>query len=626
MPDVIRLLPDSVANQIAAGEVIQRPASAVKELMENAVDAGADNISFVVKDAGKTLIQVVDNGSGMSETDARLSFERHATSKINQAKDLFSIHTMGFRGEALASICAIAHLEMKTKRAEDEVGTHIINEGSVVKSQEVCQCETGTSIAVKNLFFNVPARRQFLKSNQVELRHITDEFLRLAIAHPHISFNFYHNNSLLYQLFKETTKKRIVSCFGDNYNKRLLPFEHHADFVSFSGFITKPEFAKKTRGEQFFFTNKRFMKHNYLNHAVFSAFKDLINPDAFPSFFIFIDIDPEQIDINIHPTKTEIKFQDERVMYSFLNAAVKKTLGIHNILPSLDFSKEKDFDVTPASPGTPIKPPTIKINPNYNPFDSKPKESNKKTQLPSSPKRNWQMLYEEIRHKADDQENSDDLFKPVEGQKTISADFDKNLEALDESAPKFMQLQGRYILTQIKSGLLLVDQQAAHERILYEKFLHNLNSAKTVSQQELFPQTIELSPADTELTNELINEIKNLGFDILQESKNTFVVNGTPPELKNENIQYVFEKMLEAYKSNMMTVKLDKKENIAASLARNLAVKKGENLHYSQMVEIVDKLFACQVPYKTPSGKNTLTMLSSDEIEIKLKKTSHYEF
>lgn len=619
MTDVIRLLPDSVANQIAAGEVIQRPASAVKELMENAIDAGADDIRLLVKDAGKTLIQVLDNGCGMSETDARLSFERHATSKINKANDLFSIHTMGFRGEALASIAAIAHVEMKTRRREDETGAHIINEGSKIKSQEMCQCDEGTSIAVKNLFFNVPARRQFLKSDQVELRHITEEFMRLAIAHPHISFSFFNNNNEVYNLAKATTKRRIINCFGDNYSKRLIPLEHHSDLVSFSGFIGKPENAKKTRGEQYFFTNKRYMKHNYLNHAVFSAYENLIASDAFPSFFIFIDIDPEQIDINIHPTKTEIKFQDERIIYSFLKASVKKALGVHNIVPSLDFNKEKDFDINPTNSEKEIKPPTIKINPNYNPFHSHGGGSQSKTPPLKSHKKNWQMLYNEIENKADDNNDTPSLFSPAGNHITLSANFDA-AGAESSFMQKFMQLQNNYILTQIKSGLIIIDQQAAHERILYEKFLHYLDAKDAVSQQELFPQKIELSPADAELTTELLDDIKLLGFDIKADIDNTFIVNGTPADLKNENLQYIFEKMLESYKSNMINLKLNNKENMAVSLAKNLSVKKGDNLHHSEMNEIVDKLFACDMPYKTPSGKKTLYVLSYEEIEKNFKK------
>jgi len=615
MADVIKLLPDSVANQIAAGEVIQRPASAVKELMENAIDAGADNIKLIVKDAGKTLIQVTDNGCGMSETDARLSFERHATSKINSAKDLFSIFTMGFRGEALASICAIAHVEMKTRKQNDEIGIHIINEGSKVKSQEACQCEKGTSIAVKNLFFNVPARRNFLKSDQVELRHITEEFLRLAIAHPHISFSFFHNNNEVHHLSKDTIKKRIVNCFGDSYNQRLLSFEYKSELVSFSGFIGKPEYAKKTRGEQYFFVNKRFMRHNYLNHAVFSAYENLIKADAFPSFFIFIDIAPEQIDINIHPTKTEIKFQDERIIYSFLNAHIKKTLGVHNIMPSLDFDKDNNFDFTPLSGTKDIKPPSIKVNPNYNPFERQQKNPTQE-HLEFQNKKHWQMLYDEILQKADTTDTETSLFAETPKDKIQGTNLLKPEETLCQ---KFLQLQNTYILSQIKSGLLIVDQQAAHERILYEKYLSYLDKKKSISQQELFPQTLELSPADADLAHDLMKEFAALGFDIAPTLKNTFIVNGTPPDLKNENLQSVFEQLLESYKTNMINMRLNKEERIAAALARNLSVKSGKQLHNEEMNEIIDKLFACQMPYQTPCGKKTLTVLTIDDIETKFK-------
>jgi len=619
MADIIKLLPDSVANQIAAGEVIQRPASAVKELMENAIDAGADNIRLIVKDAGRTLIQVNDNGCGMSETDARLSFERHATSKINEAKDLFSIRTMGFRGEALASICAIAHVEMKTRRNNDELGTLIINEGSLVKSQEPCSCEAGTSIAVKNLFYNVPARRHFLKSEQIELKHITEEFLRLALAHPQITFSYFHNNSEMYHLEKSGLKKRIVACFGNTYNDKLIAIEHTSDLVTFSGFISKPEFAKKTRGEQYFFTNKRFMRHNYLNHAVFSAFNDLIKKDSFASFFIFLDIDPEQIDVNIHPTKTEIKFQDEKVVYSFLNVSVKRALGMHNFMPALDFNKDTDFDVTPLPNGTFVAPPTIKVNTDYNPFkkDNTPSHTHTDPLLRSN-KKNWQMLYEELSHKTDDAPEIDVVVNKTENANNfLTPDWDSD-DTIDTGV-KMIQIHKRFILTQVKSGIMLVDQQAAHERILYEKYLKLFENKKSVSQQMLFPQQIELSPADAELALELKNEFNMLGFDMKLENKNSVIIYGAPPELNNDNLQFVFEKMLENYKSNMMGLKLEKNESIAASLSKNVSIKYGKVLHHEEMNDMIEKLFACENPYHTIYGKSTVTIIKMQELETIFK-------
>jgi len=613
MPDIIKLLPDSVANQIAAGEVIQRPASAVKELMENAIDAQADNIKLIVKDAGRTLIQVIDNGTGMSETDARLSFERHATSKIEGANDLFSIRTMGFRGEALASICAIAHVEMKTRRDGDELGTHIINEGSAVKSQELCSCEKGTSIAVKNLFFNVPARRNFLKSESVELKHITEEFLRLALAHPHISFSFFHNNNDVYHLDKSTLKKRIVNCFGNTYNEKLIAIEHTSDMVSFSGFVGKPEFAKKTRGEQYFFTNKRFMRHNYLNHAVFSAYNNLIKSDTFPSFFIFIEIDPEQIDINIHPTKTEIKFQEERIIYSFLQATIKKSLGLHNAMPSIDFTKDKDFDVTPLPGNKFVEPPKISVNPFFNPFEEKKDYRPPTTPAERSNKQNWQKLYEELSHKADATENTNFLNQEEDTSQILPSLWQS--EHIPQQSVKMMQLHNRYLLTQVKSGIMLIDQQAAHERILYEKFLKTLEIKKSGSQQLLFPQVVELTPADAELVKELLPEFKDLGFDLALQDIYSVTVNGMPVEIEETDLQTIFEKLLDNFKSNRISMKLGRNENMAASLSKHIAIRQGKILQAEEMNAIIDKLFACENPYYTPYGKAIVCIFKMEDIE-----------
>ncbi len=614
MPDIIKLLPDSVANQIAAGEVIQRPASVVKELMENAIDAHAENIKLIIKDAGRTLIQVIDNGDGMSETDARLSFERHATSKIKQANDLFSISTMGFRGEALASICAIARVEMKSRRETDELGTYIINEASVVKSQEACSCDKGTSIAVKNLFFNVPARRNFLKSDQVELKHINDEFIRLAIAHPHIAFSYYHNNSEVFHLEKTNLKKRLVACFGNAYNERLVALEHTSELVSFRGFISKPEFARKTRGEQFFFTNNRFMKHNYLNHAVVSAFANLIKSDSFPSYFIFIEIAPEQIDVNIHPTKTEIKFQDERIVYSFLNATVKRALGVHNIMPSIDFTKPEGIDVTPLPQGTFVAPPVIKTNPNFNPFERSASSHPFESPTERSNKRNWQKLYDEYLNKNALSGNE----KTERSEKMFSENIEDKFSVLDTL--KMIQLHNRFIIASVKSGIMLIDQQAAHERILFEKYLHCLENNKPASQQLLFPQTITFSNADAEIVSDLHVCFIALGFGIVAYDKNTFEINATPADLTEVNLQDIFEKMLESYKSSMMQVSLNKNEKIATALAKNLAVKQGKPLQNEEMNDIIEKLFACANPNYSPTGKPTVALINLQELEAAFYK------
>ncbi|NTW33123.1 MAG: DNA mismatch repair endonuclease MutL, partial [Bacteroidetes bacterium] len=460
MPDIIRLLPDNVANQIAAGEVIQRPASAVKELLENAIDSGATHIKLIIKDSGKTLIQLIDNGCGMSETDARLSFERHATSKIKEASDLFNIRTMGFRGEALASIAAIAQIELKTKRIGDETGTSIIIEGTEVKSQESCQCSEGTSISVKNLFFNVPARRNFLKSNTVETNHILDEFHRVALAFPDISFEMYHNNSEVYHLTPSPLKQRIISIFGSNFNQRLIPVIQESGICNISGFIGKPDSAKKTRGEQFFFVNNRFIKHPYLNHAVVSAFDELLPANSFPAYFIFIEIDSKEIDINIHPTKTEIKFQDDKSIYAIMRSAVKMALGKFSISPTLDFNVEKSFDILPLKKGETVNPPTIKINPDYNPFNTE----NREKKLNSSPaqslinktnRESWEKLYpSEVNIK---QDNNEIIQQGEAVQQIIHSDWENNIQ--HQTKKQYLQLHSSYIVTQVKSGVMLIDQQ-----------------------------------------------------------------------------------------------------------------------------------------------------------------------
>jgi len=502
MPDIIQLLPDSVANQIAAGEVVQRPASAVKELIENSIDAGADKIQLIVKDAGKSLIQVIDNGAGMSVTDARMCFERHATSKIRKAEDLFAIRTMGFRGEAMASIAAIAQVELKTRRHEDELGTCITIEGSEVLSQEACSANTGTSISIKNLFYNTPARRNFLKSNSVEMRYIIDELQRVALAHPEIFFTLHHNGQEVYHLPGTTLKQRIIHLFGNNYNERLVPVEEDTNVINLRGFVGKPEYAKRTRGEQFFFVNNRFIKDAYLNHAVLMAFKELLPEDTFPLYVLFIDIDPSKIDINVHPTKTEIKYQDEQTIYAIIRSAVKRSLGRYNITPSLDFDQENSIEhlVTPI-PIEEIVPPTISFNPNYNPFNNdrqveqdapvyRSSSDYRSSPIPS----NWDTLYEITKKDVNIQQQ-------VYEEKSIAVD---EQELNKPSERQLFQLQNRFILSQIKSGFMLINQQAAHERILYERFLQQLQNHSGVSQQSLFPESVTLNSSDFELLKELL--------------------------------------------------------------------------------------------------------------------------
>lgn len=610
MSDIIQLLPDSVANQIAAGEVIQRPASAVKELLENAIDSGATDIKLIVKDSGKTLIQVIDNGCGMSETDARMSFERHATSKIKKADDLFNIRTKGFRGEALASIAAIAHVELKTRRHTDEIGTRIEMEGSEVKSQNPFNSPFGTSFSVKNLFYNVPARRNFLKSDQVEFRHILEEFERVAIPHPEIAFSLHHNNQAVFQLDKGSLKQRIVALFGTNYNERLAPIEQETNILNLIGYIGKPEFAKKTRGEQFFFINRRFIKSAYLNHAVQGAYDELLARDSFPSYFILMEVDPKTIDINIHPTKTEIKFEDEKSIYAILRSSVKLSLGKHNITPTIDFNQEMSFANIPLKSDKDFIPePTIKVDPNYNPFKTSgtATSSYKKNEsvLNIANRANWERLYESIKTETEQQQ------KPEE----------KDREVIHvEVGSQVFQLHGKYILSPIKSGLMIVDQQGAHERILYEQYVNSITNHKASSQQELFPKTIELSTNDSELVKELSVEIHGVGFDISEFGKNTFVINGIPADVINTDSVQLLEGLLETYKLNLMEVKIDKRDNIARSMARNAAVKSGKSLTQSEMQSLIDRLFACAMPYTSPSGKPIVTTMAVADIEKLFKK------
>lgn len=616
MSDIIQLLPDSVANQIAAGEVVQRPASAVKELLENALDAGADKIQLIVKDAGKALIQVIDNGCGMSVTDARMCFERHATSKVRKAEDLFAIRTMGFRGEAMASIAAIAQVEMKTKRHEDEVGTLIEIEGSTVVKQEPIGTPNGTSISVKNLFYNTPARRNFLKSNPTEMRYIIDEFHRVALAKPHIAFSLHHDGNEIYRLPAATIKQRIVHLFGNNYNERLIPVEEETTIINLKGYIGKPEFAKKTRGEQFFFVNDRFIKDNYLNHAINKAYQELLPDDNFPLYVLFIDIDPSKIDVNVHPTKTEIKYLDEKSIYAIIHSAVKRSLGRFNISPTLDFNQETAFSnmITPKAPED-IVPPSIAFNPDFNPFGaSKPaaaKETYFKEQYhPKEKAQNWGSLYEITNFQQAEQASID--LGEEEEEETLVASPSKH----------YMQVHNRYIVSQIKSGVMLIDQQAAHERILYERFLLHLEDRKGASQQSLFPQTVTLSPGDFELAKSLLDDIKSLGFDVREFGKNTLVIEGIPVDLGSTNINetQLFEHLIEGFKNSQQELKLTKRDALARSLARNSAIKAGTALSQQEMNTLIDELFACKSPNFSISGKPAIQTITLAELAQKFEK------
>ena len=617
MADIIQLLPDAVANQIAAGEVVQRPASAVKELVENAIDAGADKIQLIFKDAGKSLIQVIDNGCGMSITDARMSFERHATSKIRKAEDLFAIRTMGFRGEAMASIAAIAQVELKTRRYEDELGTCIYIEGSEVLSQDACSANAGTAICVKNLFYNTPARRNFLKSNPVEMRHILDEFQRMALANPKLFFTVHHDGQEVYHLPPATLKQRIVHLFGSNYNERLVPVEEDTLVIKLRGFVGKPEYARRTRGEQFFFVNNRFIKDAYLNHAVLMAFKELLPEDTYPLYVLFIEIDPAKIDINVHPTKTEIKYQDEQTIYAIIRSAVKRSLGRYNITPSLDFDQENSIGhLVTLKPLEEIVAPTISFNPDFNPFNVDKKDR----ELPflrnagehrSSPiPQNWDTLYEITKREPAVQQQ-------IHEEETIAVE-EQEINKTGER--QLFQIQGRFILSQIKSGFMLISQQAAHERVLYERFLQQLQTHSGVSQQSLFPQSVTLNGSDFELLKELLPDIRALGFDIREFGRNTVVVEGIPADITYVAETGILEQLLESFKNNQAILKLDKRDSLARSLARNAAIKSGTRMSVEEMNVLVDQLFACEMPNVALNGKLVITTFALNELLERFEK------
>jgi len=641
MSDVIQLLPDSVANQIAAGEVVQRPASVAKELLENAVDAGATKVQLIVRDAGKTLIQVIDNGCGMSETDARMSFERHATSKIREAKDLFALNTMGFRGEALASIAAVAQVEMRTRRATDELGTRIVVEDTTVKVQEACQAPQGTSISVKNLFYTVPARRNFLKADPVETRHIMDEFQRVAMANPDVFFSLHHNDSEIYHLPAGNLRQRVVKIFGEAVNKKLVPAEQETDILHITGFVGKPDYFKKARGEQLFFVNKRFIRSNYLHHAVMSAYEDLLPPGTYPLYVLFLDIDPASVDINVHPTKQEIKFDDERLVYNFLKVAVRHALGSHNVTPTLDFEQEPAFQqrLTPA----PVLRPEREANSvgSYRPSRPEPGEDAARH---ASNLEHWQKLYEGLQLFGDKTAGELDG-APLQGElggaqisgglgnpPTVTAmgnppsptamagriqilEMDDKSENFSKGQREPYQIHGQYIVSHLKSGFLLIDQQAASERVLYERYLAALENQPIATQKALFPKTIELTPADAALLRDIIEEVNRLGFEIAEFGGNTFAIHGSPAELRGGHAEeMLLEKVLTQYKGNL-ELQLGTRDNLARSMARNAALRRGQPLTSQEMQDLVDRLFACAVPYNSPSGRKCFIQFDLEELQ-----------
>lgn len=624
MSDIIQLLPDNVANQIAAGEVVQRPAAAIKELIENAIDAGADKIQLIIKDAGKSLIQVIDNGCGMSVTDARLCFERHATSKIRKAEDLFAIRTMGFRGEAMASIAAIAHVTLKTRRFEDELGTVVEIEGSKIITQAPEAVAAGTNISIKNLFFNIPARRNFLKSNSVEMRHIIEEFQRIALANPEIFLTLHSDGNEMFHLPAETLKQRIVHLFGNTYNQRLVPVEEDTSIIKVNGFVGKPQFAKKTRGEQFFFVNKRFIRDHYLNHAVMNAFEEILPAETFPLYVLFIDIDPSKIDINVHPTKTEIKYEDEKAIYAIIRSAVKRSLGRYNIAPSLDFEQETGFSnmITPK-PLDEIIVPTVSFNPDFNPFE--PDQVTKTTfsradnymagfEKKSAIPQNWDTLYQIT-------ERDESMQLPLEHEQQERSIHQLPGVNSQVTTKQFFQIHNRFIVSQIHSGVMLIDQQAAHERILFEQFKSQLDQHKGLSQQSLFPQSIDLNPSDHELMQDLLEDIQSLGFQIRSFGKNSYIIDGIPADLGTGiDERKIIEQILEDYKNNLSDFKIEKRENLAKSLARNAAIKPGTFLDNNAISELIDQLFACESPNISIFGKPIVITITLQELLEKFSK------
>ncbi|MDH3651205.1 MAG: DNA mismatch repair endonuclease MutL [Saprospiraceae bacterium] len=593
MADIIQLLPDSIANQIAAGEVVQRPASVVKELLENAIDAGGSRIRLILKDAGKQLIQVIDNGCGMSETDARMSFERHATSKISRTEDLYAIRTLGFRGEALASIAAVAQVELKSRRHEQDTGTHIVIEGSRVIKQEACETPQGSNILVKNLFYNVPARRKFLKTNTVELRHILDEFQRIAVANATIHFEVFHNDTELYHLPVDPLRKRIVSLFGKAMNNKLVPLNEDADICRLKGFIGKPEAGKRNRGEQFLIVNGRFIKSPYIHHAIASAYQKILPQGTHPFYALRLSIDSERIDVNVHPTKQEIKFEDERIIYNVMQASVRRALSQNNITPSLDFDQ----------------------NPALAQVTSRSVDNRDKVIIPSSfstdPKqdvRGWQDLYEGLQKQGG---------SVVEAQLSDQTIISQGGIASDRKEP--YQVHQAYIISQIKSGFLIIDQQYAHQRILYEQYLINLKSQPASTQKLLFPKSLHLSTHDSTILTQLLDGVKRLGFEIEDFGQESFVLHGIPSHLSSITDEAsLIQEMLEQFEQN---VDLDwtEEQRLAWSLSKSASLKRGTALTSMEMESLIDQLFACEVPFQNPAGHKCFITIDLQDLESKFR-------
>ncbi|MEI7422379.1 MAG: DNA mismatch repair endonuclease MutL [Prolixibacteraceae bacterium] len=666
MSDVIHLLPESVANQIAAGEVIQRPASVVKELVENAIDAGGNAITINVKDAGRTLIQVTDNGKGMSPVDARMSFERHATSKIKAAVDLFSIRTMGFRGEALASIASVADVELRTRQQGEELGTYLHILGSVFQKQQTDHCPEGSNFSVKNLFFNVPARRKFLKSNSYELKNIITEIQRISLANPELAFSFFHNQSPVYELQSENIRKRIVSLFGKSINQSLTPVEVETTLVKINGFIGQPKFAKKSFGEQFFFVNGRFIKHPFFHRAVMHAYDRILPPDAVPSYFLYFEVDPATIDINIHPTKTEIKFEDEQSIWHIISACIREAIGKYNLMPAIDFDQRGSIDIPlPPERGSSINPPEIAINRSYNPFQQDGYPGYQAgTGREAANSRQWEKLYmgmetgksdewptggqedhetggivdwERIRTGTEHSGNRDneplgswasdgratDHDRRVDTDDFDEAEITQTRIPIDEElsfqTAGFLQLKNRYLMTPVKSGLMVIDQREAHARILYENFMLNFKSHLSVSQRQLFPPILELNAAEAEILNALRDELQQLGFEIRPAENNLFHLEGTPGVLSHLDAKDLVERVIASFQDRPVDLMEEIKSQLAMVLAQSSAINYGVPLKQEEMNALFNQLFSCQNPGYSPTGKKIISIMAMGDIEKLLK-------
>lgn len=619
MTDIIQLLPDHVANQIAAGEVVQRPASVVKELLENAIDAKATSITLVIKDAGKTLVQVIDNGIGMSVTDARLSFERHATSKIKSADDLFNLNTKGFRGEALASIAAIAHVELKTRPEDAEIGTHLTIEGSEVVSQEPAVVPKGTTISVKNLFYNIPARRNFLKSNQVETRHIIDEFHRVAIAHPNVEFQMIHNGADVFSLPASNSRQRIVHIFGRKTDEKLVPVDEETEILKVEGFVLKPEFAKKSRGEQFFFVNNRFIRSSYLHHAVASAFEGLIKGDLHPGYFLFLEVDPKSIDINIHPTKTEIKFDDEHSIYAILRATIKHSLGQFNIAPVLDFDRDKELDTPYEYQNKQPTMPTVEVDRNFNPFQ----EKSTSRSLASTFKRgsfggkavgtSWESLYIGL----EKEQREEPKLENIEFETEIVSKglFDAPEHDANEMAS--IQVLNKYILAPTKSGMMVIHQHLAHQRILYEELLKNITIKEAVSQQLLFPLELHFSKPDIDILRKIQEQLENTGFIFSEIGEESISISGVPVIITESQVGNLLSQLIHDIKEEVPEDGFSQNDMLAKSMSESMAVRTGVSLNNEERENLINRLFACKEPTVSPTNKTVFYVMGGNELDKK---------